>query len=188
MTNSRLSGNFTNQLETSPYVPDILPNNFALYFCLPVFHNSIICFIILRQHKISDIDTTSFYFSWLYRNYELSGNFQIFWNTSRFLEDFLIVFNLCYFVFRISQKNNLFHHIRHCTMMDIETSSFYFSKLYGNYTSNQDWQPLLKTSRMSSILANTFPDFHGNVSGLQTFQQVFQIFPGAIAFLKLSGL
>ena len=57
------------------------------------------------------------------------------------------------------------------------------------------WQPLLKTSRMSSILANTFPDFHGNFSGrlyeFMDFQQVFQIFswrPAAIAFLKLSGL
>ena len=73
---------------------------------------------------MSDIDTKSFYFSGLYGNYTINPETSRFFpgGLPDFLENFHIVFNPCAFVFRFSQKNNLYHHIGHYTMMDIEIS------------------------------------------------------------------
>ena len=102
----------------------IFQNSFVVCFCFPVFHNRIICFIIMWQYKISDIDTPSFYFSRLYGTGTIDLETSRFFpgGLSDFLEDFQIVFNLCDFVFQFSKKNNLFQHIGHYTMMHMETS------------------------------------------------------------------
>jgi hypothetical protein len=100
--------------------------------------------------------------------------FQIIWKTSRLSGRLPVCLQSLCFCLMVFTKD---------IDMDIETSSFYFSRLYGNYTINPEtFQPLVKTSRISSIWSILFQISieilvaSGRIFWIfQSFQQVFQI-------------
>ena len=92
------------QVQVFPDFLFIFQNNFSVCFCLPDFHNvNIFLFFKLRQYKMSDIETTSYYCSWQYGNYTLHPETSILFPGSLpyFLEDYQIVFNLSTYFFQI---------------------------------------------------------------------------------------